>query len=68
MNGYTCHALTRHGFDSEIFVYADSAAEACQKVRAEFEGELVSVSVRKTAYKEWSYDLSVSGDCLSHSH
>jgi hypothetical protein len=66
-NFYYVQFLTRHGFDSD-YVEADTAADACNKIRAEFGYELVSVSVRKTLYKEWNYELSVSGDCLSHSH
>lgn len=67
MNGYTVQILTRHGFQTE-FVYGDSMSEALAKIRSEFGYELVSVSIRKTAYKEWNYDLSVAGECLSHSH
>lgn len=67
MNGYTVQILTRHGFQTE-YVWADSMAEAIAEIRSEFGYELVSVAIRKTAYKEWNYSVSVSGQCLTHSH
>lgn len=65
-NAYTCHALTRHGFDSDIYVYADTAAEASKLVRQEFGGELVSVSIRKTVYGESDCFQTVGGACINH--
>ena len=63
MNGYTAQILTRQGFDIE-YVWADSMAEAISQIRSEFGYELVSVSVRKTLYKEWNCNQTISGECM----
>jgi hypothetical protein len=62
-NYFYAQYLTRHGFGND-YVEADSAAEACQKIREEFGYELVSVSVRKTLYKEWNCNQTISGECM----
>ncbi len=62
MTTYTVHALTRYGFQIQNYVEADSAEEAGNLIRSEFDSEVVSVSVRKALYKEWIRELTVSGE------
>jgi hypothetical protein len=55
-------ALTRDGFE-DSYEWADTAAEAIAKVRAEFGYDLLSVSVRRALYGEWKCNQTISGQC-----
>jgi hypothetical protein len=55
-------ALTREGFE-DSYEWADTAADAVAKVRAEFGYDLVSVSARRALYAEWDCNQTISGEC-----